>query len=624
MTSANASHWPDVPVDQVCPSSGTCANHGPAFFTTRRLTGIRTQVLVGSAYTDVDAWTLTHIFPPTDDTTTPSLWLSQIVHTGKDGGSVDLPPVKFAGQALANRVDGLDGYQPITRYRITTVTTESGEVITANYTGPQCHRTGTAVLPSSQDDNNLRCYPQYWTPPGQTSPQLDWFNKFVVNSVTAQDPTGDGLPVQTSYKYVGDPAWHYNDDPMTQAKYRTWNQWRGYGTVETRTGTSPATITLSRETFFRGMDGDKTSTGTHSETLNDSANDDPQKDSDWLAGQTFEAQSYNGDGGALLSDGVTDPWSSPATATQTRTNAGLDPLVAHRTNIARARTVTTKADGTKRTTEVDYTIDGATGLPTAVDDQGDTATSTDDKCTRTWYAAGADGTLLPVPRRVQELSVKCSATPDYTKDLVSDDLTFFDNSTDNTTAPTKGDVTMVQKTDSVAADGTIHHITALKNTYDTYGRELTETDADGRTTTTAYTPTTGASPTSVSVTQPKVTGQTTAFTTTSVLDPARGLDLKTTDAAGYSTTSTYDPLGRLTRCGHRVSPPTTTPTPSTATTSRPRYRPRSPPRPSRTPTPTARPSRSTTRCCAPVRHRRPRWTADAPSPTRSTTRTAGR
>ncbi|WP_330264770.1 RHS repeat-associated core domain-containing protein [Streptomyces griseorubiginosus] len=546
MTTANASHWPDVPVDQVCPSSGTCANHGPAFFTNRRLTGIRTQVLVGTAYKDVDAWTLSHTFPSTGDTTTPSLWLSQIVHTGKDGGSLDLPPVKFAGQALANRVDGLDGYQPITRYRITTVTTESGEVITVNYTGPQCHRTGTAVLPSSQDGNTLRCYPQYWTPPGQTSPQLDWFNKFVVNSVTAQDPTGGGLPVQTSYKYLGDPAWHFNDDPMTQAKYRTWNQWRGYGTVETRTGTSPATITLSRETFFRGMDGDKTSSGTRSVTLDDSANDDPQKDSDWLAGQGFEAQSFNGDGGALLSDGVTDPWSSAATATQTRTNAGLDPLVAHTTNIKRARTVTTKADGTKQTTEVDYTIDPVTGLPTAVDDQGDTSTSTDDKCTRTWYVQDSSGANLPVPRRVQELSVSCSATPDYTKDLVSDDLTFFDNSTDNTAVPTKGDVTMVQKADSVAADGTIHHITALKNTYDAYGRELTETDADGRTTTTAYTPTTGTAPTSVSVTQPKVTGQTTAFATTTTLDPARGLDLKTTDAAGYSTTSTYDALGRLT------------------------------------------------------------------------------
>ncbi|MFF2129327.1 RHS repeat-associated core domain-containing protein [Streptomyces olivochromogenes] len=546
MTTANASHWPDVPIDQTCASSGTCNNHGSAFFTTQRLTGIRTQVLVGAGYQNVDAWTLTHTFPTTGDTTTPSLWLSQIVHTGKDGGSLDLPPVKFAGQALANRVDGLDGYQPITRYRMTTITTESGEVITVNYTGPQCHRAGTQVLPSSEDGNTYRCYPQYWTPPGQTSPQLDWFNKFVVNSVTEQDQTGGGLPVQTSYTYVGDPAWHFSDDPLTQAKYRTWNQWRGYGQVETRTGTSPAKITLSRQTFFRGMDGDKTSTGTRSVPLNDRAGDDSQKDSDWLAGQTFETESFNGDGGALLSDSVTDPWSSAATATQARTKAGLDPLLAHRTNINRARTTTTKADGTKRTSEIDYTLDDATGLPKAVYDQGDVSTSKDDKCTRTWYATDASGNLLPIPRRVQEVAVKCSDAPTYPDDLLSDDLTFFDNSTDNTATPTKGDVTMVQKADSVAADGTAHYITALKNTYDSYGRELTETDADNHVTTTVYTPTTGATPTSIKVTQPKVTGQTAGFTTMTTLDPARGLDLKTTDAAGYSTTSTYDPLGRLT------------------------------------------------------------------------------
>jgi len=67
-----------------------------------------------------------------------------------------------------------------------------------------------------------------------------------------------------------------------------------------------------------------------------------------------------------------------------------------------------------------------------MDDKGDVSTSADDKCTRTWYAPDAAGNPLPTPRRVQEVSVSCSATPDYTKDLLSDDLTFFDGSTDNT------------------------------------------------------------------------------------------------------------------------------------------------------------------------------------------------
>ncbi|WP_229924831.1 RHS repeat-associated core domain-containing protein [Streptomyces sulfonofaciens] len=544
-TASNASHFPDIPVDQICASSGACNNHGPSFFTTQRLTGIRTQILVGAGYKDVDAWSLDHAFPATGDTTTPALWLSQITRTGKDGGSASLPPVTFDGQALANRVDGLDGYQPITRRRLTKIITESGESITANYKGPDCHRAGTTELPASQDDNTHRCYPQYWTPPGQTSPQLDWFNKYIVNSVTAEDPTTKALPIQTSYDY-DDPAWHFNDDPLTQAKYRTWNQWRGYGQVDTRTGTSPDKVTLTRQTYFRGMDGDKTSSGTRGIELKDSTGGDTQKDSDWLAGQVYESQTFNGDGGALLSDTVTDPWSSAASATQSRTKAGLDALLAHRTNTKRTRTTTTKADGTKQTTETDYALDDATGLPTAVDDKGDTSTADDDQCTRTWYAQDAAGHLLPTPRRVQSVAVSCSATPTYPQDLVSDDLSFFDSSTDNTATPTKGDVTMVQKADSVSGDGTVHYITALQNTYDSYGRELTETDADNRTTTTAYTPATGAAPTSIKVIQPKVTGQTVGFATTTTLDPARGLDVKTTDAAGYSTNSSYDPLGRLT------------------------------------------------------------------------------
>jgi hypothetical protein len=41
-------------------------------------------------------------------------------------------------------------------------------------------------------------------------------------------------------------------------------------------------------------------------------------------------------------------------------------------------------------------VSEATGLPTIVDDQGDTSTSTDDKCTRTWYVQDPSGANLPV------------------------------------------------------------------------------------------------------------------------------------------------------------------------------------------------------------------------------------
>ncbi|MEV0095934.1 RHS repeat-associated core domain-containing protein [Streptomyces sp. NPDC050738] len=535
-TAANSSHWPDVPIDQTCASTGTCANHGPSFWTTKRLTTIRTQALVGSAYKDMDSWALTHDFPATGDTTTPSLWLSSIVRTGKANGTdLPLPPVTFDGQAMANRVDGLDGFQPITRRRMMTIRSETGDVIQVNYLAAQCHRKGTVVMPDSPQTNTMRCYPSYWTQPGHTAPDLDWFNKYVVNTVTEQDTTGNGLPQQTSYRYVGNAFWRFNDDPMSQAKFRTYNQWRGYGKTEVRTGSAPEKITLSSATYFRG-------TGAK---LTNSVGDMTVTDSDALAGQVFETQSFNGDGGAQLASTTTEPWLGPVTATHVRTNVGLDtPLEARAVNSRRVRTTTPKADGTSRTTETVTNFDTATALPTSVDDKGDLSTASDDKCSRTWYATDAGGKVLPVPRRMQTVAVNCDATPKYPDNLITDDLSFFDNHTDNLAAPGIGDVTMVQKADSVAADGTPHYVTVLKNSYDSYGREITDTDALGRTTTTQYTAATATAPASVKVTQPKVTGQTAAFATSTTAD-ARGLPVTTTDAAGYTTTNSYDSLGRL-------------------------------------------------------------------------------
>ncbi|MFI1941081.1 RHS repeat-associated core domain-containing protein [Streptomyces purpureus] len=536
-TVANNAHWPDVPLDQHCGATGSCANHGPSFWSTKRLTGIRTEVLVDKAYADVDEWTLTHTFPATGDTTTPSLWLASIVRTGKSGGSTaSLPPVLFDSQPMANRVDGLDGYQPLTRRRIQRITTESGKVVSVNYLAAQCRRKGTVVLPTSPQTNGMRCFPSFWTPPGRTAPELDWFNKFVVNTVTEQDPTGNGLPVQTKYTYLGDAFWAFNDDALSQAKYRTWNQWRGYGRVEVRTGTAPQRITLSRATYFRGK-GD---------ALTNSVGDVTVTDSPALAGQIFETQSFNGDGGAVLASSTSEPWIGPVTASQSRTKVGLDPLQARTLNTQRTRNTTTTAAGKPRTTETVTEFDNATGLPTQVDDKGDLSTAADDTCSRTWYAKNASGAWLPVPRRMQTVAVSCDTKPTFPKHAVSDDLAFFDGHTDNLAVPGIGDVTMVQKADSVAADGTPHYVTVLKTKYDGYGRETSETDALGRTTTTAYTPASGTTPPSVTVTLPKVTGQTAGFATTTTMDPERGLPVKTTDAAGYTTTNSYDALGRLT------------------------------------------------------------------------------
>ncbi|WP_051941151.1 RHS repeat-associated core domain-containing protein [Phaeacidiphilus oryzae] len=553
LSSSTAAHWPDVPYDLNCASSGTCDIHGPSFWSTKELTGIHTQVLVGSAYSKVDSWALAYDFPATGDASPPSLWLSSITRTGQDGGTASLPPITFTPRMMANRVPSLAGYQPYTRPRLYQITTESGSVIAVNYTGstatiPACdNRVGTSVvLPSSPDANGWLCYPAYWTPPGQTAPQLDWFNKYVVDSVTQQDPITHGKSTTTAYSYIGTGAWHYDDNPATQTKYRTWDQWRGFGEVDTRTGLSPDPVTLNKAIFFRGMDGDKTSSGTRSVTLNDQAGDDPQKDADALAGATYETLSYNGDGGALLADTVNDPWLGPLTASQDRSAVGLDPLTARMSGTSRTRTTTTKADGTARTTETDYTYDDTSGLVTSVNDLGDTSTASDDQCSRVTFAKNGSGQLLDVVSRITAVSVACDKTPSYPKDAVSDTQIYYDGSSTPGTITGAGDVTRVDEADSVAADGTPHYVTAEQETFDQYGRPLTSTDGDNRTTTTAYTPATGANPTQIAVTDPKLANQSTGFTTYQTYDPARALVTKTLDPAGYSTTSAYDPLGRLT------------------------------------------------------------------------------
>ncbi|MBC3844539.1 hypothetical protein GXW82_43460 [Streptacidiphilus sp. 4-A2] len=90
LSSSTASAWPDVPYDQNCVDNAACSNTSPTFWSENELTGIQTQVLVGSTETDVDSWALNYSFPATGDSTTPSLWLSSITRTGDDtsaGGS---------------------------------------------------------------------------------------------------------------------------------------------------------------------------------------------------------------------------------------------------------------------------------------------------------------------------------------------------------------------------------------------------------------------------------------------------------------------------------------------------------------------------------------------------------
>ncbi|WP_407566767.1 RHS repeat-associated core domain-containing protein [Polymorphospora sp. A560] len=524
---ANAAHWPDVPVDLNCATGTSCLVTGPSFWSRKRLTEVTTAVLDGTAYRDVDHWALRQEFPRTD-ASPAGLWLAGITHTGRAGGTAAVPEVRFLGVGLPNRVDANEGISPMVKWRLRTITSESGGVTTVNYSAPDCTR---ASLPTP-DSNTRRCFPAYWTPEGSVNPTLDWFHKYVVTSVVA-DGRVEGVPAQeTHYEYDGDPAWHYaDDDGLSPAKYRTWSEWRGYGRVRTIEGAPGGQRSETERLYLRGMHGDRLAAGgTRGVTVTDSQGG-TVTDHPYLAGFLREEIVRNGPDGAEVEGSVHDPWSHGPTATRVRSWGTVHAYV---TEVGRTVGRTALEGGGYRRTETGYTYDSR-GLVTQVDDRGDVTTTADDRCTRTTYAQNTSAWLLDFPSRVETVAKACASTPARPADVVSDERSHYDGLAFGA-APTRGNVTREERL--AAADS---YQTVRRATYDANGRVVEEFDALGNRTTTAYTPATGGPVRSVTVTNPLGHAGTTQY------DPAWGAVTAEVDANGRRTELAWDPLGRLLR-----------------------------------------------------------------------------
>ncbi|OIV38544.1 hypothetical protein BIV57_05270 [Mangrovactinospora gilvigrisea] len=534
LTSTTAKDWPDVPFDQICASGATCSNTSPTFFTRKRLTAVTTKVwdasLATPAYRTVDTWNLDQSFPDPGDGTSAGLWLKSITRTGTaaDGTTSKMPPVTFAGIQLGNRVDTThDDIAALVKWRVRTITSETGSVLTVNYSDTQC--VAGTTMPSAPDADTMRCFPSYWQPPYTNDPQLDYFHKYLVTQVNESDPTGGAPTKETDYTYNGTPAWHYDSDNTTApAKRKTWSQWRGYGSVTTTTGNDQSTRTKTTTTYFRGMDGDQQADGTTRSAKVTDSTGASVTDADPLAGLARESITYNGS--AEVSGTITGQWVHTTADDGTRTASYVRPnSVQERTDLS---------GGTTRTSTTTTTYDADTGVPTAVDDEGDDAKTGDEQCTRTTYANNTTDWLMAAPVRVETVDVPCSATPSRPGDVVSDTRTLYDNQAYGT-APTKGDATSTQRVSDYTGT-TPTYQTVSTTAYDSLGRPTSVTDADNHTTTTAYTPATGGPLTQSVVTNAK------SQATTTYLDPARGTTTATVDANGKRTDLAYDGLGRLT------------------------------------------------------------------------------
>ncbi|MEH0446083.1 RHS repeat-associated core domain-containing protein [Streptomyces sp. B21-102] len=564
LTKDTRDNWPDVPFDAICKDGDKCTgNTGPTFFTRKRMTAITTYAWNAAASTPafeaVDAWSLKHLYldpGDTGDSTDESLWLDEIKHTGKRGTDLSLDPVRFSHVMMSNRVDGTDNILPLNKPRLKTVTSETGAQTIVTYLDADCTASGAKP---KLDENSKRCYPVYWSPNGEKSPILDWFQKYPVSAVSTTDPQGGSEAVQHSYQYTGGGAWHYDENPFTPAKERTWSIWRGFQQVTHLTGVTGQTQSKQTTVYLRGMNGDRV-LDSDGKTL------DPDKrktvtvsavkaggiiDSEQYAGFTRESVTYNGT--TEVAGTVNDPWSK-RTATQHKSYADTEAYYI-RTAATHTRTnITSKLTPYDRVHTVKTTYDDY-GMAQTVEDQGDDAVKDDEKCTRTWYARNDDKGINSLVSRVRTVAALC-ATTDASLDLpadskragqlISDSATVYDDSTATTWAasqtPVKGEATWTGRVRGYGSDDTPIWQKIATTTYDTLGRlQLVKNTNGQKVSFTTYTPASAGPLTSTVVTDVK------DYTTSTVLDFATGATLNVTDSNNKVTESEYDSLGRITR-----------------------------------------------------------------------------
>ncbi|MBM2615793.1 HNH endonuclease [Actinoplanes sp. LDG1-06] len=536
--------WPDTPWDQECKSTATtCTNYSPTFWSTKRLKEISTQIrsTTSAAWQKVDSWTLTHSFPSPGDGTKGGLWLDKIVHTGLVGGEIPMPPVTFDPVALQNRVLTKTGTTNSWQ-RIGNIHTETGALIQVTYSPRECNSNS---LPAPESNNRL-CYPVKGPDPLSTSGGdiTEWWHKYVVKRVAETDvqlESGHQSPTRnTTYEYEGDPAWHFSDDDgLGKAKYRTWDQFRGYASVLARVGDTNQTLMRTR--YFRGMHGDRANadgTTRRTVTVPASVGSETVYDEDQFAGMIREQVTYNGTEDKPVSKTVNVPWRSPATATRT---IGKDTVTARFVNVGKTYAGTALGvNGARgwRVTSTETTYDNTYGMVTEAQDNGDVSVTGDEKCTTTSYNRNPLKNLIALPRRVVTTALACGVAATKEEHVVDDAVTYYDNADSSVETPQWGDLTRTDLLKSWTAAGGSAWITSGRSTVDLFGRQKVTTDVRGNTVTNVYSPDNGL------VTLKTQTTNLNWITKTEI-NPAWSAPTKVTDYNNRVTETQYDALGRI-------------------------------------------------------------------------------
>ncbi|MFF7182277.1 ricin-type beta-trefoil lectin domain protein [Streptomyces sp. NPDC008121] len=564
--------WYDTPADLRCaPVTSTykqkCWNAGPTFWTRKRLDKITTtaQRKAGDpARQAVDEYKLNQNFASLKTGPNTALWLESVQRTGfaRNGAtdaSVTLNTVRFESNAedMPNRVKAFNPQRPgFSRLRIARVINEYGgeTFVTYKPIEGQC-ATGTG-LPTKADTtalkaNNRLCYPSYWNPDPEVE-DIDWFHKYVVESIEELPNVAGSYGTKTFYEYKN-AGWKLADQEFTKKSTRTYSQFAGFEQTTVLTGPKPsdadsgegstgentpgvdAPQTKAVTRYYRGMGDTVPVKDVHGVEI--------AKDKEPFAGRIAEELTYSN-----ATDADTD-WLSRSSTKLEATELGkrdredgLTDLKAWRVTepeeIAYTKSSGTGDDTrTLREVRTKTTYEGTHGLPTLVESLGDTGKTGDESCTKTEYLHSTARNIIGLSKQVLVSPTTCaSANFADLSTLVDANRTSYDGTAYGTAL---ADTTRGLATESWSLNGagTDFQTDGTKG-FDAIGRVTRETDPDGKLSTITFDPPAGQV---FKVTQSNSLGH----TQIQELEPGRATTLKTTDVNGHVSQAVYDPLGRL-------------------------------------------------------------------------------
>lgn len=376
--------FPDTPGDLSCTATGTCSQNKPTFWSKLRLDSITPQIWDTSIndWRTVSRHVLSQIYvkPPNDQNgakNEPKLWLNAITQQSGDGVA-SLPPLRFDYELKQNRRDNgsactptyCSGNSSLTMPRIDEITDPLGGV--TSFTYGQSHQ--CPIVSSGFTRFPYDCFVA-WNP---AVSGFSIFNKWKIMSVTASDSFSGNPPQETTYTY-STPINHYDDDPVTPSAQKSWGDFRGSAVV-TETDASGA---QTEHRFFRGMNGDYSSSGATYITLSDGST---RADENWLRGREVETRRLKADGTPLTRSVNWPTWTLTA-------GSGTSGAYFVGTQAAEETTYGT----VNKTTRTERTYDAYGNVLRAVL-KGDTSTNTDDRYLEYGYSYNTTAYIVDTPQ----------------------------------------------------------------------------------------------------------------------------------------------------------------------------------------------------------------------------------